>query len=466
MVDLKERFRALDQVQTPDLENVIQVRARHLSSVPGALRPADADELGASRLRFDGMQLLAAAAILVLAIGLAVLVQFARSGLPSRQTPSPTPSAAPGSGEAGIRPTIHMTSASVGWAAILGQPGQIIRTSDGGIRWVDVTPHNLSAKWGAQAVFVDDSHAWLLTLPAETVSGTGVNRVVTDWGPVEIWRTQDGGHTWQRLSSFPLVPWFTGQKDATLSFVDRLHGWLYVPFSGQGGRGTAVYRTTDGGAHWAEVSVSDGFPGHTTRDNAIPPDCYGDMSFTGAQDGWLYAGCSTLDRFFSTRDGGVTWKELEVPQKICCFPNDWHYRGPIARSGGSSLLFTVIGLGTGEFATYELSTSEDGGSTWIERPLPAGAFALGKPGSISLRPSFVGNTGWIVIDGQLYVTRDSGRSWQKVGRAINGWGNAWNLDLVDTSTAWVLAGGVDGAKTVVLKSSDGGRSWTQTWISQ
>jgi hypothetical protein len=90
MLDLKERFQALDQVPAPDLGRVIDLRARHLVSLPGPLM-GDLDETGGRRVQVETTHLLAAAAIVVLALGLAVIVHFARSGLPSRHGPHPTP---------------------------------------------------------------------------------------------------------------------------------------------------------------------------------------------------------------------------------------------------------------------------------------------------------------------------------------------------------------------------------------
>ena len=91
MLDLKERFQALDQVPAPDLGRVIDLRARHLVSLPGPLR-GDLDETGGRRVQVETTHLLAAAAIVVLALGLAVIVHFARSAKISSTSPRGRPS--------------------------------------------------------------------------------------------------------------------------------------------------------------------------------------------------------------------------------------------------------------------------------------------------------------------------------------------------------------------------------------
>src|SRR5260370_8297797 len=82
MRDLKERFEELDTVPAPELQRQIQTRVQRLE---GAGRVASSAWLP---------QVVAAAAILALGIGLAVIFHFARMSVPAR--PLPTPSIKPG----------------------------------------------------------------------------------------------------------------------------------------------------------------------------------------------------------------------------------------------------------------------------------------------------------------------------------------------------------------------------------
>src|ERR1700686_2398301 len=82
MRELKERFEELDTMPAPDLQRQIQTRAQRLEGArevaSGALLPP----------------LFAAAAIVVLGVGLALIFHFARASSPTR--PAPTPSGTPG----------------------------------------------------------------------------------------------------------------------------------------------------------------------------------------------------------------------------------------------------------------------------------------------------------------------------------------------------------------------------------
>jgi hypothetical protein len=82
MRDLKKRFEELDTVPSPELQRQIQTRVQRLE---GAGRVASSAWLP---------QVVAAAAIVALAIGLAIIVHYARMSVPAR--PLPTPSIKPG----------------------------------------------------------------------------------------------------------------------------------------------------------------------------------------------------------------------------------------------------------------------------------------------------------------------------------------------------------------------------------
>jgi hypothetical protein len=90
MVDLKRRFRELDRVEAPDLGRVIELRARHLAAVPGALNSPETIELGGRTRQRQLRHLLAAAAIIILGLGLAAIAQHSHSTGPVRHAPTPT----------------------------------------------------------------------------------------------------------------------------------------------------------------------------------------------------------------------------------------------------------------------------------------------------------------------------------------------------------------------------------------
>jgi photosystem II stability/assembly factor-like uncharacterized protein len=463
MLELKERFNTLDQVAAPDLARTIELRARHLSAVPGAAG-ADPGERHRPRSWLRPRQLMAAVAIMILGLAVAVILEQARSNAPVRHHPTPSPRLAPGAAVAGLGPGMHMSSPKVGWAAISRNPGRILRTADGGAHWIDVTPVQGLVDRFVDPVFLDESNAWLLSTPPNRVAAgpSGRQSIANDGsGQADIWHTQDGGRSWQRIANLRLALWYSGQKRALqLQFVDRLHGWLVV-YLDPGGM--VIYRTSDTGIHWDEISVPDGNSGHSTG-NAIPSDCLGAMRFTSERDGWIGAGCSRSDRLFATQDGGATWSERPLPRRVADYTpgSEWHFEGGISAARGGVLLYTILGPADATGLDRELYSSADGGGSWVESPLPAGRYAPGLPGSLSLPPTFVGEQGWIAIDGVLYVTRNAGGTWQKAGTPFTGLDNGTNLEFLDARTGFALMG-TSGGKWVLLQTADGGRTWTRQW---
>src|SRR4029077_277049 len=97
------------------------------------------------------LQVIAAAAVLVLAIGLGIVIQRARQSVGVVPTPSPgtspitkpTPYPTPATSGAPypLLPPVNMAmiNATTGWAAGSGT-NRILRTTDGGSHWADVTP--------------------------------------------------------------------------------------------------------------------------------------------------------------------------------------------------------------------------------------------------------------------------------------------------------------------------------------
>src|ERR1700737_986828 len=133
----------------------------------------DARIIGAAPRRKTGwgLQVVAAAGVLVLAIGLGIVIQRARqsvgvtptaSSVPSastKPTPYPTPTTTATAYPLLPPASIHMINASTGWAAGSGSD-RILRTTDGGDHWNNVTPSQARlGNWST--FFLDANNAWL-----------------------------------------------------------------------------------------------------------------------------------------------------------------------------------------------------------------------------------------------------------------------------------------------------------------
>lgn len=171
---------------------------------------------------------------------------------------------------------VQFTDALQGWVS--GTCG-LMRTSDGGQSWVVVS----SQAKPSQFRFVTDQVAWasagstsirrsidggvswqqheFKTLFPEDEYGGSLTRVLktayqgeqhawvamarTSSSKDALFRTRDGGTTWQALS----LPAYV--RVGGLQFVSANRGWLLDALG-------AIYRTEDGGESWAQVTVAGG----------------------------------------------------------------------------------------------------------------------------------------------------------------------------------------------------------------
>jgi photosystem II stability/assembly factor-like uncharacterized protein len=296
-------------------------------------------------------------------------------------------------------------------------------------KWRKVTPPRLDANLIDDVAFVDREHGWVAAY------NCGEARV-------HLYRTSDGGRSWQRLGT-PATH-SCGGGPTWLSFPDTTHGWL-EPVSPNGPGGELLV-TSDGGKAWSSVS-SFGGPG-----SSLP--CLAPVEFASAATGWL-ARCR--NHLFTSHDGGRSWADIrmQIPG-----PSGERLHDLPRFFGGEGVEATTIGLGAIAF-----STSQDGGSTWSERtvrPIGACSKQTGLPFTSSWPAGIASPTvWWIVARGAVQRTSDAGRHWVSV--AAHGLPSQRCVDEVsaaDAHTAWVVLP-YGHYESALFQTHDGGRSWTR-----
>ncbi len=99
----------------------------------------------------------------------------------STSTPSITPSASPVSSKPALPLTaIRMVDTKNGWALTASS---ILKTTDGGLHWNDVTPANAGLNPSARGQFMNTQDAWIAIGPANQQEGPGIAVLRTHrWG--------------------------------------------------------------------------------------------------------------------------------------------------------------------------------------------------------------------------------------------------------------------------------------------
>ncbi|MEZ0395538.1 MAG: hypothetical protein ABWK53_03775 [Anaerolineales bacterium] len=321
---------------------------------------------------------------------------------------------------------IEMFDEGNGWATT---EQYVLRTIDGGLNWVSVTPPGVdSLGFLPIAFFKDTDLAWLL-VPTDPTSGT-------------LYRTTNGGLSW---TSWP-VPFSNGQ----IQFLDASTGFVLSSLGGgAGSEAVALYRTNDGGANWTRVYIND--PTVPGAGDSLPLSGQKiGMAFRDADHGWV-GGAIPRDGFvylYQTADGGLTWSQqtLTLPPGFENSMTEADAPQFFNPSEGILRLRLVSAVPTTVFyITF------DGGQTW-GRTFPINA--IGRHSCANLLDIFLWDGG-----PALYFSHDGGLTWDVTMPNVNLSDTLTRIDFVNASTGWALAFGEDG-NNLLYVTHDGGTTWT------
>ena len=333
---------------------------------------------------------------------------------------------------AGADLTLHkidMVDGLTGWAIGVAdsETEHILRTSDGGYTWQDVTPPQPQGEYTTYVYtgFANENTAW-------------VNYI----GSNLIWSTHDGGITWG------VVPVeFSTMGGAMFSVFYEDHAWLFQFLdAGMQKVYTASYRTTDGGDSWTKLL-----------------DPYEDISIqgfdkTGAMfanpiNGWLtrdFRGVLPQVHLNITQDGGKTWETLDIPpppsrpdifdQSACglYYPN---LTSPL--QGSVFLVCSDYDLDQITKSQFYYKTVDDG-FNWDIYDAPQGYVY-----HINAEVLYT-------ISDYIYRSEDGGQSWDPVKSVY--WEGQFSF--IDRDTAWAVAYDQEDNEYALVKTTDGCNSFS------
>lgn len=201
------------------------------------------------------------------------------------------------------RVRIHPTDPDTAWVAALGDifgdgaDRGVYKTTDGGHTWRLVL--HKSAQAGCADLWLDPSNPNVLF--ASMWQARRYPWALSSGGPDSgLWRSTDGGESWEELTDKPGFPQaLLGRIGVCASPARPSRVWALVEAAdGKGG----VYCSEDGGEAWERISEDKGVQGrpwyysHLVPDPKDPETIYS-MNFS----------------FFRSSDGGRTWSEISTP---------------------------------------------------------------------------------------------------------------------------------------------------------
>jgi photosystem II stability/assembly factor-like uncharacterized protein len=285
-------------------------------------------------------------------------------------------------------------------------------TSDGGATWKSI-----------------DSQAIGRVLECALLNGTKGWAVNHDG---EVFSSDSGGATWRKVADIKALSSGDFSGAIRIKFVNESVGWLQESLS--------IWRTNDGGLTWQKklsvstpgvkaqpsqmfpidldtlVAVGDGQifltrdGGNSWKIDALLAEAgsFTDIWFTDKQHGWLsgYYGVPKPFRpfLYATDDGGNSWNEVStadigiLPESVCFIDHD---KGWLA---GRKSVFTGQAVPSGGVLLF----TTDGGRHW-------NSTELGSDDPFFDVVRFTDKEhGWLAGRDNLYRTEDGGTTWRRV----------------------------------------------------
>ncbi len=292
--------------------------------------------------------------------------------------------------------------------------GTIVRTDDGGKTW-----RQLDAGTGCDfnsVYFVDAQAGWAVGgWPNQTYL-----HFPDDQKEGEIYRTMDGGETWERLL-------FGDYRESYLDvfFVDRMHGWVLTSHYG-------ILKTNNGGESWDRYSI-----GNLTYALSF--------YFIDKNRGWIIG----RNRIYRTLDGGKTW-QVQYYNTDRSFSAIYFVDDDTGWVVGAQISTNPVEEGS------IIMKTTDGGYNWVLQDINDSCmhhsvcFADSLNGWVSGDKIISGPNG-----GYVMHTHDGGTTWEEYlfnSVSKDFWANS--VSFSDKNTGWVVAYG-----GMVIRTEDSGTNW-------
>lgn len=227
--------------------------------------------------------------------------------------------------------------------------GGVWKTNDGGSNWTNISDKYFGSSIGSVAVAPSDESVIYVGEGENTMRGN------VSEGLGGMWRSEDGGKSWKNLGlreGRHIIRIVIHPRNPDIVWV-AVMGHLFGPSTERG-----VFKTTDGGKSWRKVLYVNEQTG--ASDLVMEP---GNPNVFYAGTWRLIRTPYSLESggegsgLWKSTDGGETWKNISINKGL---PKGvWGIVGVAVAPSNTDRIYTII-----ENANGGLFTSADGGDTW------------------------------------------------------------------------------------------------------
>ena len=289
-------------------------------------------------------------------------------------------------------------------------------------------PPRADLDWQSVNVATDQQFRGLDAVSAKTAWVGGSNG--------GVWRTTDGGRTWTDVSP-------EGAEGLLFRDVEAKNHKVALVMSIGEGSDSRIYRTTDGGRSWTQTFVNDS-PAAFYDCMAMWPGDKRGIAMSDPVDGKF--------RIISTRDGGASWQLVDPKGMPAAVDGEFGFAasGTCLVTDGTRDAYLASG-GTAS----RIFVTRDRGLTWSARESTIPASAAGGVFSLAFR-----HGDGIAVGGD-FEAPDNGVDMSARSRDGRTWRNGGDLSGYRSGVDWLSR---DVAIAVGPTGSDvtrnGGRSWS------
>ena len=263
--------------------------------------------------------------------------------------------------------------------------GSLYRTQDGGNSWQLIwSKHGTFIR---SLGFIDTRHGFLGNL-GPGLAGT------TD--PTPLYETKDGGVTWEPVkigsTAIPGVCSIDILKSRSIH-EGQVSERYYIHAAGRANGPAKLLRSEDGGETWTLIDLSD-------RAGMIL-----DVKFFDPNVGFVFAATSgdlaqSNASILKTNDGGRTWRQVYRSTRL----NEIIWKASFANR---TVAYATVQNDDPENLQQRIVKTVDGGEHWFEIPL------VMSKGAEELGIGFISpNKGWVGTNVGGFETSDGGKTWK------------------------------------------------------